>query len=520
MFLLAFLLLSRGATSALAHGDIPSHRVPWPIPAFMKTSDEYWLLRPSNFTISVLPSALDPGTRCPLVDAAAVRYQSVLNRAECLRIPPETVEAYRKKSAGYISRLVVTLLGACESFPEPLMDEHYILRITSSPKKNVLLANSPWGLLRGLETFSQLVYGLSNELFAINSTYIRDYPRFPHRGLRIDTSHHFLSLRAIKKTLDAMVMNKMNVLLWKMVGNDSFPLRMTSLLELSSRGAYRTGSHEYRAEDIAHVIEYGRVRGVRIVPEVHSLDNMASVGRSHPELLCGKSGFLDPTHKDALSLVRVLYTELARLFPDQLVHVGGQEFSSSCWSNDSALMKRVEESRGSVKAFATLFFDSLFQIPYRLRKAAVVSDQIIERWNVTVPRIVLVEVPSSRLAERMGPVTAAGHRSLAFCDGLLEHNWTRLYACDPHGFEGTQTQKRRVLGGGTGPTGQYIDGTNLISSTWPWASAVAEALWSPKKQTDLLGVEGRLAQMRCLMLKRRFAAQPVGPGYCPCDVLF
>ncbi|KAL1442690.1 hypothetical protein MTO96_030675 [Rhipicephalus appendiculatus] len=375
-----------------------------------------------------------------------------------------------------MSRLVVTLLGACESFPEPLMDEHYILRITSNPKKNVLLANSPWGLIRGLETFSQLVYGLSSDLFAINSTYIRDYPRFPHRGLRIDTSHHFLSMRAIKRTLDAMVMNKMNVLLWKMVGNDSFPLRMTSLLELSSKGAFRVGSHEYRAEDIAHVIEYARVRGVRIVPEVHSMDSMASVGRSHPELLCGNSGFLDPTHKDAVSLVRVLYGELARLFPDQLVHLGGQEFSPSCWNNDSDL---AETDRGVQREREGVFYALLRLIPNRLRKAAVVADEIIERWNVTVPRIVLVEVPSSRVAGRMGPVTSAGHRALAFCDGLLEHNWTRLYTCDPVGFEGTETQKRRVLGGGTGPTGQYIDGTNIISRTWPWASAVAEALWSP-----------------------------------------
>ncbi|XP_037520676.1 beta-hexosaminidase subunit beta-like [Rhipicephalus sanguineus] len=224
-------------------------------------------------TIELHHHPLEPGTRCPIVEAAAVRYESIFNRVECLRIPAKAVEAYRQKSAGYISRLVVTLLGTCESFPEPLMDEHYILRITSSPKKNVLLANSPWGLLRGLETFSQLVYGLSNGYaqFAINSTYIRDYPRFPHRGLRIDTSHHFLSVRSIKKTLDAMTMNKMNVLLWKMVGNDSFPLRMTSLLELSSKGAFRVGSHEYRDEDIAHLIEYARVRGVRIVPEVHSM---------------------------------------------------------------------------------------------------------------------------------------------------------------------------------------------------------------------------------------------------------
>ncbi|KAH7947577.1 hypothetical protein HPB52_013767 [Rhipicephalus sanguineus] len=316
---------------------------------------------------------LEPGTRCPIVEAAAVRYESIFNRVECLRIPAKAVEAYRQKSAGYISRLVVTLLGTCESFPEPLMDEHSLGTLTS---------------------------------------------------------------HAHTDAQDAMTMNKMNVLLWKMVGNDSFPLRMTSLLELSSKGAFRVGSHEYRDEDIAHLIEYARVRGVRIVPEVHSMDSMASVGRSHPELLCGNSGFLDPTHKDAVNLVRVLYAELARLFPDQLVHLGGQDFSPSCWSNDSDMQRRIEESRGSVQAYSTLFFDSLFLIPNRLHKAAVVADEIIERWNITVPRIVLVEVPSSRVAGRMGPVTSAGHRALAFCDGLLEHNWTRLYTCDPLGFEG------------------------------------------------------------------------------------
>ncbi|XP_077488975.1 beta-hexosaminidase subunit beta-like isoform X2 [Amblyomma americanum] len=519
-YLLAFILLSSGAFCAVRHGDIPSHRLPWPLPSFIRTSSEYWLLRPSNFSISVLPSALEADTRCPIVDAAAARYESSLTRAECLHTPPKAVDHYRLGGAGYISRLVLKLLGACEGSPEPLMDEHYILRISSSPKKSVLLANSPWGLLRGLETFSQLVYGLSSDLFAINSTYIRDYPRFPHRGLRIDTSHHFLSLRAIKKTLDVMAMNKMNVLQWKMVGNDSFPLQMTSLLELSSHGAYRTGSHEYRAEDIAHVVEYARMRGIRIIPEVHSPDGMASVGRSHPELLCGDSGVLDPTQKDALSLLRVLYGELARLFPEQLVHLGGRDFSPSCWSNDTALKKRVEDSKGSVSAVINIFFESLFQIPYRLRKAAVVADEILERWNITVPRIVLVEVLSSRLAERMAPVTMEGHRALAFCEGLTERNLTRLYACDPHGFQGTEAQKRRVLGGGTGVTGQYVDGTNIISSIWPWASAVAEALWSPRKPRDMRDVQGRLAQMRCLMLKRGVAAQPVGPGFCPCDVLY
>ncbi|XP_077541223.1 beta-hexosaminidase subunit beta-like [Haemaphysalis longicornis] len=501
-------------------GEIPAYRQPWPKPSLIRTSREYWLLRPENFTIAAEPSLLQPRRRCPLVDAAAMRYLAALSRSECLRATEKEMTQYEKEAAGHMSRLALVLLGPCEDFPEAVMDEHYTLRISGNPKKSVIIANSAWGLLRGLETFSQLVYGVRKNLFAVNSTYIRDYPRFSHRSLRIDTSHHFISITAIKRTLDAMVMNKMNVLQWKMVGDDSFPLRLPNLLELSSQGAFRLGSHEYNAADIAEIVEYGRSRGIRILPELQSPGSLASLRRSHPELLCGESGLLDPTRRDSMDLLLVLYAELARLFPEQLVHMGGRNFSTSCWSIDEHLKKRAEEKKASVKAFINNFFESLFEIPLRLRKAAVVDDEIIRRWNITVPRLVLVDVPSSQVADRMGSVTGAGHRALVFCDGLQSRNWIRLHSCDPHGFDGTQIQKRRVLGGGTGATDHYTDNTNIIPNTWPWASAVAEALWSPRTNEDLRDTERRLAQMRCLMLKRSFPAAPVAPGYCPCDVRY
>jgi hexosaminidase len=59
-------------------------------------------------------------------------------------------------------------------------------------------AETVWGALRGVETFSQLIWNNDNyEIdsgplhFYINATTINDYPRFSHRGLMIDTGNKY-----------------------------------------------------------------------------------------------------------------------------------------------------------------------------------------------------------------------------------------------------------------------------------------------------------------------------------------
>ena len=50
--------------------------------------------------------------------------------------------------------------------------------------------------------------------FAIAPSLIYDEPRFPHRGLLLDTSRHWLPLPAILASLDALAASKMNYLHW------------------------------------------------------------------------------------------------------------------------------------------------------------------------------------------------------------------------------------------------------------------------------------------------------------------
>jgi len=68
--------------------------------------------------------------------------------------------------------------------------------------------------------------------------HIEDEPLFVYRGILIDTSRHFLPIRLIKETIDAMMYNKFNILHWHIVDEDSFPLILKSHPELAEYAAF------------------------------------------------------------------------------------------------------------------------------------------------------------------------------------------------------------------------------------------------------------------------------------------
>lgn len=65
------------------------------------------------------------------------------------------------------------------------------------------------------------------DIFVVSHTpvLISDASVYGYRGLLMDTSRHYLSLRLIRRNLDAMTANKLNVLHWHMVDDQSWPLR-------------------------------------------------------------------------------------------------------------------------------------------------------------------------------------------------------------------------------------------------------------------------------------------------------
>src|ERR1700737_4798863 len=70
-------------------------------------------------------------------------------------------------------------------------DESYVLEVT--PNGATITAPNDLGALHGLQTFLQLV-SVSPDGFVAPAAIIKDTPRFPWRGMMIDTARHFIPL--------------------------------------------------------------------------------------------------------------------------------------------------------------------------------------------------------------------------------------------------------------------------------------------------------------------------------------
>ena len=256
-------------------------------------------------------------------------------------------------------------VASCEEYPSDSMKEKYSLSKMDDPGngKINIAADAEWGVLHALETLSQLLHPIRNQL-SFNNTQVEDFPRFGYRGLLIDTSRHFLPVSMIKATISAMSWNKMNVLHWHIVDLDSFPYQSKALPLLSALGSYTEFNHIYSQKDINDIIEYGRYRGVRIVPEFDTPGHTLSWGPGAGEgfltqcynhdhkPIDGEFGPIDPTQKRNYDLMTTLFTELSTVFSDKFLHLGGDEVPFGCWQSNPAIVEYMKKN--DIRTFGDL----------------------------------------------------------------------------------------------------------------------------------------------------------------------
>ena len=186
-----------------------THAFIWPLPSSYTNGS-------TLLGVTFTPSAsffVGP-TGSALLKAAFGRYSS-------LTFPHTTDPSAHldlQATAGTITSLVVTVDSTAEDFPQLETDESYKLSVTAASA--TLHAKTVFGALRGLETFSQLVvfdFNTGGYTLPYAPWTITDTPRFPHRGLMIDSARHFLPIKTIKKVINALPYAKLNVLHWHMV---------------------------------------------------------------------------------------------------------------------------------------------------------------------------------------------------------------------------------------------------------------------------------------------------------------
>ncbi|CAK9833841.1 Beta-hexosaminidase subunit beta [Anthophora retusa] len=509
-----------------------THGEPWPQPNLRRVGNAYYLLRVSTFHFNVI------GETCDIVTDAIERYEAIILREA--RLAKIYTQGHSRSSRdngtvkGTLNSLDIRFGEPCEKngnhWPHLQMKESYTLSINETSPVANLVAVSVWGILRGLETFSQLLFPAEDgSNLKIRCQTIVDRPKFPHRGLLLDTSRHYLPIQDILLTLDAMSYNKMNVLHWHIVDDNSFPYQSTKYPDLSAKGAFHP-LMVYTLNDIQEIVDYARLRGIRVMPEFDTPGHTRSWGLAYPDLLTtcydtkgkpnGKLGPMNPTNSNLYEFLRHLFAEIVQVFPDQYVHLGGDEVPFDCWMSNPEINAYMKW-RNITKNYALLeseYIGRVLQIMNSLQASTIVWQEVFEN-GVVLPNTTVVHVWTGTWTKKLENATKAGHPVLLSACWYLDHlasggDWLKFYRCDPLSFNGSANVSHLMLGGEACMWGEFVDRNNVHSRIWPRASAVAERLWYNGKQDEKNAAQ-RLEEHACRMNKRGIRAQPPnGPGFC------
>lgn len=234
-------------------------------------------------------------------------------------------------------------------------------RITVDNNRILVTARTPRGAFYGSVTLWQLLTPpgwTRGKPVEVAHGVIDDHPRFAWRALLLDSGRHYQSVADIKKLIDWMSLNKLNVLLWHLTEDQGWRLEIPKYPELTKTGACRkavgldselTGSTDqpycgfYKEADAREIVRYAAERYVDVVPEIDLPGHSQAAIAAYPWLgVTGKrplvwtdwgvSPWLLKPNEKTLQFVDDVLDEVMRLFPSRYISIGGDEADKQQWN--------------------------------------------------------------------------------------------------------------------------------------------------------------------------------------------
>jgi hexosaminidase len=397
--------------------------------------------------------------------------------------------------------LRIRAAGPGSAIPALGEDESYTLEVGDGGGD--LRAPTVVGALRGLETFLQLVEGDAQGYF-IRGVRIADRPRFPWRGLLIDFGRHFMPIEVLKRNLDGMAAVKLNVLHWHLTEDQGFRVESRRYPKLHGMGS---DGQFYTQDQLRDLVAYAAARGIRVVPEFDMPGHVTSWLVGHPELatlpgpyaIGDKWGIydpvLDPTRDDVYKFLDGFLGEMAAIFPDAYLHIGGDENNGRHW-DQSPRVQEYKRAHGLADnhALQAHFNRRVAQILTRHGKKVAGWEEIL---HPDLPKDIVIQ--SWKGPQPLAEAARQGFSGLLSAGYYLDyiHTAARHYAVDPIAADAglDAAQAARVLGGEACMWSEFVGPETIDSRIWPRMAAIAERFWSPATVTDVDDMYRRLDAM-------------------------
>ena len=446
--------------------------------------------------------------------------------------------------------------------------EGYCLAIKLG-EKIVIRCSSPAGEFYARQTLRQLA--VSNSYPCVT---IKDQPAYKWRGMLIDDCRHFFGKDVLKKMLDVMSQHKMNVLHWHLTEDQGWRLDIPGYPDLVKYGAVRPasprhdakleknaagewvmeldgqsyGPYYYTEADVREILAYAAERHITIVPEIELPGHVFAALAAYPEFACLPENLKARSprliwgiEKDVLCLgndkaikfMEDVVDYVCRLFPSEVIHIGGDECPQERWKACPKCQKRIrDEGLGDEKGLQpwitkhfvkflaargkrSLGWDeyllgegipkSAIGMSWRTGKSGGAGHDWLSPADIAARGHDVVMAPSSSCyLDRVQGLDADPFQYIGGCISLAKCHSLDLCEGVP------EKDRAHILGGQGNNWSEYTwNQYDLEWKMWPRGCALAEVFWCGKRKPSFDDFKERMKLHRVRLLKQGVNCAPL-----------
>jgi hexosaminidase len=410
-------------------------------------------------------------------------------------------------------------------------DGYYEIEISEN---KVYIKGNALGKFYAFQTLKQLLKRNNKHELTLPHCVIKDYPRFPYRGMHLDVSRHFFTVNEVKKYIDYLAYYKFNTFHWHLTDDQGWRIEIKKYPLLTTVGGCRDqtlmgtyGSNKYDGEkycafytqeQIKDVVRYAKERFITIIPEIEMPGHALAALASYPYLGCTKGPY-KPMETWGVSedvfcagndstyvFMQNVLNEVIALFPSKYIHIGGDECPKERWKTCPVCLQRMKtENLKDEQELQSYFIKRIAGYLAGRGRKIIGWDEIMQgglaagatvmSWNGEAGG---AEAAKSGHDAVMTPGDYCyfDHSQSANEDSITFGGYTpveKVYSYEPVPAGLSAEAATHIIGAQANVWTEYITNQRKLEyMIFPRMAALAEVLWTPKEKKDWKNFEQRI----------------------------
>ena len=300
-----------------------------------------------------------------------------------------------------------------------LSNEEYKIEID----KNVIVTGGSYNAISMAKySLIQMVKLKGNKTIVLPKSKIFDKPDSSYRGLMIDLSRMWHSLESIRNVIDLASLYKIKYLQLHLSDDQAFVFPTDSFPNLP------TPDRPYSKKDFVELVEYAKIRGVTIVPEIDVPGHSRQFIETYPKIFdvdngIKKSNVINIANENVYNALDQIIGEVAEVFYNSpFIHMGADEAKLNLYKNVSEVDSFMKKNKlgDDIHELYRYFIVRINEIVKKYDKQMLVWEGFRKEGKIKIPKDIIV----------FEFETLYNHPQNLIEDGytIVNNSWTPLYA--------------------------------------------------------------------------------------------